>query len=105
MSNYLNKEACVLRNAYGTDLSSRQRAVELRNQVTAGVVATGRYVLDFGGVRTVSDSFADELIAVLVAEHGEEWFREHVEIAGLSQDVRHSVLLAVSNRLERLQTS
>lgn len=84
---------------FGTDLSSRQRAAALRldiaSQTAAGISPV---TLDFAGVRTVSESFADGAIAVLVAERGEEWFRQNVRLINLSPFVRLSVLEAVDER-------
>jgi len=84
----------------GTDLSSRHRASSLRNTVIAEVEATQRKVcLDFTDVRTVSSSFADELIAVLVITRSEEWFRKNVTVLGTSPDVRLTILESVAERL------
>jgi hypothetical protein len=46
----------------------------------------------------VSESFADGAIAVLVAERGEQWFRQNVRLINLSPSVRLSVLEAVDER-------
>ena len=84
---------------FGTDLSSRQRATALRldiaSQTAAGITPV---TLDFAGVRSVSESFADGAIAVLVAERGEEWFRQNVRLVNLTPSVRLSVLEAVDER-------
>ena len=84
---------------FGTDLSSRQRAATLRLDITTQTAAGITPVtLDFAGVRTVSESFADGAIAVLVAERGEEWFRQNVRLVNLTPAVRLSVLEAVDER-------
>jgi hypothetical protein len=49
----------------------------------------------------VSESFADGVIAVLVAERGEEWFRRNVRLVNLTPAVRLSVLHAVDERCRR----
>jgi anti-anti-sigma regulatory factor len=91
---------------FGTDLSSRQRAAALRLDITAHT-ATGinPVTLDFAGVRSVSESFADEAIAVLVAENGEAWFRQHVRLVNLSPSVRLSVLEAVDERCRNTEAA
>lgn len=84
----------------GTDLSSRHRASGLRNTIVAAVEAEKRRVrLDFTAVRTVSSSFADELIAVLVLTRGEDWFRTNVTVVGASPEIRTTILESVSDRL------
>jgi STAS-like domain of unknown function (DUF4325) len=81
----------------GKDLSSRDHARVLRETGDA----TARLTFDFAGVRTLSDSFADELLAVLVEARGEDWFREHVKLKNLSADHRRIVLRVVKERLKR----
>lgn len=83
----------------GTDLSSRRLGAELRDEARRAIAAGRTVVFDFDGVRTVSDGFADELLAILVAEHGHDWFRQHVRLRNLSVGVRSSILEAVSKRL------
>ncbi|MBI1947640.1 MAG: STAS-like domain-containing protein [Deltaproteobacteria bacterium] len=86
----------------GKDLSSRERARLLREEfVREAGVNPARLTFDFAGVRTLSDSFADELLAVLVVERGEAWFREHVHLANLSPELRLVVLNAIQARLRR----
>ncbi len=84
----------------GTDLSSRHRASSLRNTIVAAVEAgRAKVCLDFTDVRTVSSSFADELIAVLVVIRGEEWFQKNISVTGMSVDVRQTVLESVDERI------
>jgi len=83
---------------HGTDLSSRQRAAELRGLALKQTESVGSVSFDFSDVRTVSESFADELLAVLVEEYGEEWFREHIRVLNPSQTVRFSILEAIDLR-------
>ncbi|MCA9094459.1 MAG: STAS-like domain-containing protein [Planctomycetaceae bacterium] len=83
---------------HGTDLSSRQRAAELRGLALKQTESVGPVSFDFSDVRTVSESFADELLAVLVEEYGEEWFREHIRVLNPSQTVRFSILEAIDLR-------
>ena len=85
---------------YGTDLSSRHRAAQLRNTIVEASSHSGATCeVDFAGVRTLSDSFADEVFAVLVAEHGEDWFREHVAVVNLPPRIRTTILETIADRL------
>lgn len=86
----------------GIDLASRSRARQLRDQFIAEAGQNPeRLTFDFEGVRTLSDSFADELIAVLVEQRGEQWFREHVQLINLSKELRLIVLSAIQARIDR----
>lgn len=82
----------------GTDLSSRNLGATLRacllEQVSSGAVT-----LDFSGVRSVSHSFSDEFIAVLVENKGETWFKANVTVINHSSAVRTALLDAIQYRL------
>lgn len=84
----------------GEDLSGRGTAVDCRKRILKESAAV---CLNFHGVRTVSDSFADELFGVLAVEKGEGWFRENLKVEGLSADVRLTILSAIQSRIERQQ--
>lgn len=89
---------------FGTDLSSRHRASELRVSVEGRIASgdVGKITIDLHGVRTISHSFADELFAVLVLDFGEEWFREHLRLVRSSPSVRQTILEAIQQRLENI---
>lgn len=89
----------LIRSDYGTDVSSRQRAAELRVVVESHVGQGHCVELDFTGVRSLSSSFADELFGLLVESHGEAWFRDHIRVHGLAPLHRRTVLESVANRL------
>jgi anti-anti-sigma regulatory factor len=84
----------------GTDLSSRTSARKLRNALVDQVEHEGRtVVLDFSGVRSVSHSFADELLAVLIQSRGEAWFRRFVRVQNHEPYIRLTLLDAIDRRL------
>lgn len=83
-------------NEFGTDLSSRRSGQNLRYAVTCDAPC----VVDFNGVMSISDSFADEFFAVLVEDHGTEWFAANVKVSGLTAELREVVLRAVALRCE-----
>ena len=85
--------------ARGTHLSSRSTGRELRGQLIRLVERDGEVQLDFAGVQTVSHSFADELLGVLIQRLGEDWFREHVRVVNHTPAVRLAVLDAIHLRL------
>jgi len=78
----------------GRYVSSRDAARRIRESIV------GPVCIDFTGVEVVSNSFAHELLGVLVGQHGEEWFASNVEVTGLSDCNREMVLRAISLELE-----
>lgn len=81
----------------GAFLSSRRSAGALRQRVET---ANEPVLIDFTGVQSVSDSFADEFFAVLVQNRGHEWFAANVSVRGLTGENRHTVLRAIHLRCE-----
>jgi STAS-like domain of unknown function (DUF4325) len=86
--------------SYGTDLSSRSTGVAVRDAMVAALrQEAGRVSVDCAGVRTLSESFADEVFGILVAERGKSWFKQHVAVVGLSENTRAAILRAIAERL------
>lgn len=95
----MNKSTIHL-SQYGTDLSSRLAAAKARLSVLALLQAGNeRVVVDCAGIRVMSESFADELFGILVATRGKAWFKEHIQVSGLTEGVREAILQAVDARL------
>lgn len=85
---------------YGSDISSRARAALLRREIINSTAEGRKVELDFEGVRTISESFADEAFGVLVQDKGEEWFRSHVKVTNLEPLPRATILEAVAERID-----
>ena len=86
----------------GKDLSNRKSAADLRNKILEHVSLTnGITELDFVGVRTLCESVADELLAVLAVLKGPEWFRKHVSVFNLKPSHLDVVVTAYTCRKER----
>lgn len=85
----------------GTHLSSRSLGAKLRSRIESAVDAGQIVTIDFAGVDTLSESFADEVFAVLDATRGAEWFRKGVRIQGLAGGPRDTVLNAILERRTR----
>ncbi|MEZ5469860.1 MAG: STAS-like domain-containing protein [Lysobacterales bacterium] len=86
-----------------TDLASRHSAAKLRNDIDA-LLDEGSVVLNFSQVLVVSESYADELIGVLVEQRGLAPLFERLQLRGVRSNVARSIAAAVRQRLT-LQTS
>ncbi|WP_052700082.1 STAS-like domain-containing protein [Methylocucumis oryzae] len=89
----------------GTDLASRFSARNLRYQVQQEA-ANNIVNIDLTNVISISESYADELFAVLVEENGLEWFSNRIKIS-FSQNSGHIsrvIATAIRRRLSE-QTS
>lgn len=78
---------------YGSYLSSRRLAGELRKHVVMLVEADGvsEVTVDFGGVESLSNSFTDGFLGRLVVERGRPWLDRHLRFVGLSPADRNDV--------------
>ncbi|HSN97948.1 MAG TPA: STAS-like domain-containing protein [Candidatus Nanopelagicales bacterium] len=86
----------------GTHLSSRTLGASLRARIESLVDAGQVVTVDFAGVDTISESFADEVFAVLIEKRGSAWFRQGVAMQGLGGALRDTVLGAILERRARV---
>lgn len=56
-------------------------------------------VINFEKVESVSDSFLDELLGVVVRDLGKQWFRDHIRLINIRPDDRKSLLSVIAQRL------
>jgi hypothetical protein len=95
----MNTYKIQIAEQYGTDLSNRYRAAQLRGEIASASSSEVLFEIDLARVRTISDSFADELFAVLVVEQGEEWFKQRVRVTNVTDEVRRTILSAIYERI------
>jgi hypothetical protein len=94
------RENVIVLSKYGTDLSSRTTGTAARLVIDGIAKGHHRVVVDCNGIRTLSESFADEVFGILVAEHGKPWFKERISVIGLTESTRNAILSAVAERLD-----
>jgi anti-anti-sigma regulatory factor len=85
--------ARVSLSTYGTSFATRGRGEELRERILTDVDTVDPLVIDLDGVKHVSYSFADELLAKLSTDAGIT-----IEIVGASPSVQRTVDEAVRRR-------
>lgn len=78
----------IFENAQGT--ATRQSGRLLRNDITNTFRRTHRrMILDFNGIKNVSSSFIDEVIAKLIIEFGAMEFMQVFLIINMNEDIRY----------------
>ena len=85
-------------NFESTDLASRHSAAVLRESLEQKL-SGGGVVLDFSRVESVSESYADELLGVLVIRHGLPGLFENLRLTGARASVAQSLAGAIRQRL------
>lgn len=91
----------------GSDLASRASARNLRVKAEQ-TVETGKIaVIDLTNVVSVSESYADELFAILIEQHGLEWFSDNIKLQYQpnSNDILLSIATAIRYRLEKQESN
>lgn len=80
-------------------LGTRFRALALRDELERLLADHNEVVLDFKGVET-TQSFIDELIGVLVLEHGAKII-EQLVFRSCSEDMRSIINFVIGDRIEQ----
>lgn len=83
----------------GTDLSSTKLASELRNDILEQISLGFNIELDFTNVRSISNGWGRNLIGIIVKNHGEDFFKKHIIISNMSENVRMSMLEGIEQIL------
>lgn len=83
-------------NEYGSVLAGNLTAMSIRYAIQD---CKGSVILDFKGVRTVSLTFADELLGVLAEKLGSEEFFKKIKLINISDTNRKVCLYVVGERL------
>lgn len=82
------------------DLASRTSARKLRKQIEEEIAAGYHVTIDLTRVKSISESYADELFAVLVEIHNLEWFTANIKILHDSPDT-YGVLRSIATAIKR----
>ncbi len=81
-----------------SDLASRTSARELRRTIRQKLTSDPCIRIDLSAVKSISDSYADELFGVLSAEIGLEPFLSKVKIIGCSKHLTRVIASNIRNR-------
>ena len=83
---------------YGTDFGTRDMGQKLRQKLLALITSNKKVILDFMGVKVVSNSFADECIAKLLLEMPLDELKQKTTFRGLNPLAERSILVALQRR-------
>lgn len=90
---------------YGDSLGTRIIGAKIRADLRPLLDGDEKVVLDFSGVGTVTNSFADECIAKLLLEMPLETLKSKTTFRGLSPMAEKCVLTALKRRYLQIQTA
>jgi len=80
-------------------IGSRFRARELREEVERLLARADEVLLDFTGMKSLTQSFIDELVGVLVLKHGPD-IAQRLVFKGCAEDIKEILGFVVSSRTE-----
>lgn len=89
----------ILEHTHEQFLGSRFRARELREELEQLLARADEVVLDFTGMKSITQSFVDELVGVLVLQHGPDVVQRLV-FRSCSEDIKEILSFVVSSRSE-----
>jgi hypothetical protein len=81
-----------IKDMYGTDLSSTKLSNELRKSILEEIGLGFNVELDFKDVRSVTNSWARNLIGLIVKQEGEDFVKNHILLNNMSKRVRKTLL-------------
>ena len=89
----------ILEHTKAPFLGGRYRARELREDVEQLLAHADEVVLDFTGMKSATQSFIDELVGVLVLQHGPD-IVQRVVFKGCVEDIKEILSFVVSSRTD-----
>lgn len=84
----------------GSALGLRELAKQLGENIRKSISKNQNIVLDFDKVDSISSSFADELVAKIMVEVGQEKFIDHVKIKNTNDFIKTMINTSVAARLQ-----
>ena len=87
---------------YGDSLGTRLLGARIRSDLRPLLDGKEKVVLDFSGIDTVTNSFADECLAKLLLEMSLEELKARTTFAGVDPVAERSILTALKRRILQL---
>ncbi|MBR2525057.1 STAS-like domain-containing protein [bacterium] len=84
----------------GSILGLRELAKQLGTDIKKSINSNKNIVLDFDQVDSISSSFADELVAKIMIEVGQENFINHVKIRNTNNFIKTIINASIADRLQ-----
>lgn len=88
---------------YGDSMGTRLLGAQIRADLRPLLDGEEKVVLDFSGIDTVTNSFADECIAKLLLELPLEQLKAKTTFTGLTSMTERSILSALKRRQMQIQ--
>lgn len=90
-------------NKNGSTLGLRELAKKLSSIIKESILQNKLIVVDFEKVESISSSFADELIAKVMVEVGQENFLKNVKIRNTNDFIKTMINSSIRDRLKEIK--
>ncbi|OFU96942.1 hypothetical protein HMPREF3119_15320 [Morganella sp. HMSC11D09] len=87
----------------GGDLASRRLAIPKRYQIENAIDGVSPVLLDLSDVKSISESYADELFGVLTVKYGHEFLLKNIKIIGAPKSVIQNIAIVIQRRKNEMQ--
>lgn len=84
----------------GENMGTRALGEKIRNDLVDMIEKNDKVVLDFEGVRVVSNSFADECLAKLTLYYPFDVIKQKTTFRGLNEFAKRTISVAFRRRLD-----
>ncbi len=82
-------------------IGSRAPGETIRKKIKKEIDAGGKVTLDFGGVEQITQSFADEMIGILVRAFGIEYIQKKLLLVNENEDIKNTLNFVISYSKDR----
>ena len=77
-------------------LGSRAKGEVVREMIEREILKNGRrVVLDFAGIKGITQGFGDEILGIFARAFGKEWIKQNIRVVNLDENVRHILNLSI----------
>ncbi len=77
-------------------IGSRGTGEKIRNKIKNEIDTGGKVTLDFGGIEIITQSFADEMIGILVRAFGVDYIRKKLLLVNANEDIKRTLNFVIS---------
>lgn len=88
-----------IKEIYGTDLSSTKLAYQFYQDILEEIDLGFNIEIDLKGVRSLSVGWIRNAFGIMIKDHGEEFFKNHIKIINANKNIRDSILESIKEVL------
>jgi hypothetical protein len=88
-----------IKEIYGTDLSSTKLAYQFYQDILEEIDLGFNIEIDFKDVRSLSPGWIRNAFGIMIKNHGEEFFKNHIKIINANKNIKEPILKSIKEVL------